>query len=239
MNLQQIRQNDSLREKLASEYVLGTLRGGARRRFEAWVQDDALVRRTVAEWQDRLHPMAEFAPVAQPSPQVWQAIEQRLDLRPAGRRAFWLSLREDLKFWRGLGMTSTALAAILASVLLTRLPEPAAPAVSYLATLTDEKAQPVMVITGDAKRRQLTVRIITQQAIAADRSLELWALPKEGTPRSLGLVAADGTITLPLPEHATPQEAPSLAISLEPKGGSPNPAGPSGPVLFKGAWLQI
>jgi hypothetical protein len=28
-------------------------------------------------------------------------------------------------------------------------------------------------------------------------------------------------------------------ISMEPKGGSPNPNGPTGPMLFKGAWLPV
>jgi anti-sigma-K factor RskA len=239
MNLRQIRDNERLREKLASEYVLGTLGGAARRRFEQWLREDIVLQRAVAEWQDRLHPLAEFAPPAQPSPQVWQAIEKRLDLRRQGRRSFWLSLREDLGFWRGLGMASTAAAAILATVLVTRAPEPAAPLTSYVATLADEKSQPVAVVTGDATRRQLIVRVVAPQTISADKSLELWAVPKEGAPRSLGLVAPGGSVTLPLPENATPQAAPVLAISLEPKGGSPDPKGPTGPILFKGAWLQI
>lgn len=240
MNLRQIRQNDGLREKLASEYVLGTLRGAARRRFETWLRADIVLQRSVAEWQDRLHPMAEFAPPAQPSPQVWLALEKQLNLAtPRSRRSFWRGLRDDLSFWRGLGMASTALAAILVSVLLARQPEPTAPLTSYVATLIDEKSQPVAVITGDAERRQLTVKVIAQQAIGADKSLELWAVPKEGPPRSLGLIAPGGSITLPLPEHATPRAAPLLAISLEPKGGSPDPKGPTGPILFKGAWLQI
>lgn len=243
MNLRQLRHNDVLREKLASEYVLGTLRGSARRRFEGWLKEDAALRRAVAEWQDRLHPMVEFAPAAEPSPQVWLAIEKQLDLavpaQPAGRRAFWRGLREDLAFWRGLGMVSTAAAAVLVTVLLARLPESGAPAANYVATLADDKAQTTMVITGDARRRQLTVRVIGQPAVAADKSLELWAIPKEGAPRSLGLVAAGGTVTLPLPENATPENTPVLAISLEPKGGSPNPNAPTGPVLYKGAWVKI
>jgi anti-sigma-K factor RskA len=238
MNLRQVRENDRLREKLASEYALGTLRGGARRRFEAWMREDTVVRRSVAEWQDKLYPMAEFAPAVQPSPQVWNAIEQQLNLRPS-RRAFWLNLREDLSFWRGLGLVSTTVALILVSVLLTRLPEPGAPVTSYVATLTNEQSQPVVVITGDAKRRQLTVKVVAKQDIAPDKSLELWAVPKQGAPRSLGLVAANSSVTLPLPENATPETVPVLAISLEPKGGSPNPNAPSGPVIYKGPWLAI
>ena len=241
MNPQRIRHNDNLREKLASEYVIGTLRGGARRRFETWLRDDAALRRSVAEWQDRLHPMAEFAPAVQPPPQVWQAIEKRLDLGRVGpaRHSFWRRLLEDLRFWRGLGIASTALATILVAVLLVRQPDTALPNTSYVAMLADANAQPVALITGDAQHRRLTVKLVAQQDIAADKSLELWAVPKQGAPRSLGLVAVSGSVTLPLPENATPDSIPVLAISLEPKGGSPNPNGPTGPVLFKGAWLQV
>jgi anti-sigma-K factor RskA len=237
-----IHNNEALIERLAAEYALGTLRGGARRRFEAAMQNHAVVRRSVAEWQDRLLPMAEFSSSISPSPQVWDAIQQRLDLSPGsnmGRQSFWQGLRENLTFWRGLGMASTALATILVAVLVTKQLEPAAPAASYVAMLADDKAQPVAIVTGNAGDRRLTVKLIAPQNIAADRSLELWAVPKEGNPRSLGLLAADGSISLPLPENATPQSIPLLAVTLEPKGGSPNPNGPTGPIVFKGAWVQI
>ena len=189
-----IRHNQQLQDKLAAEYVLGTLKGGARRRFEQWLRDDAALRRTVAEWQQRLLPIAEFAPPVAPSPQVWRAIEQQLNLR--SRRSFWLGLREDLSFWRGLGLVSTTLATILLAVMLSRQ---AAPITSYVATLADDKAQPMFVITGDARQRQLTVKVLAAQAVGKDKSLQLWAVPKDGAPRSLGLVAENGSITLPLP----------------------------------------
>ncbi|MBI1891907.1 MAG: anti-sigma factor [Burkholderiales bacterium] len=233
-----IRHNEPLREKLAAEYVLGTLKGSARRRFEHWLKNDAALRRAVAEWQDRLHPMAEFAPAVQPPPAVWRAIEQHLDLAHP-QKSFWSRLRENLSFWRGLGLTSTAIATVLVVVLLTREPTVVAPAATYIATLADDKAQPAMIITGDAKRRQLVIKVIAPQNLATDKSLELWAVPKQGSPRSLGLVANRGVITLPLPENATPESIPLLAVSLEPKGGSPNRNAPTGPILFKGAWVQI
>jgi anti-sigma-K factor RskA len=234
MNLQH---NDALREKLASEYVLGTLKGAARRRFETWLKNDAALRRAVAEWQDRLHPMGEFAPAVPPSPHVWRAIERQLNLQ--NRWAFWRGLREDLSFWRGLGMASTALATILIAVLVTKQLEPATPVANYVATLSDDKAQPVAIVTGDRKHHQLTIKILSRQNIAADKSLELWAVPKAGNPRSLGLVADNGVITLQLPENTTPESVPLLAVTVEPKGGSPNPNGPTGPIVFKGAWVQI
>ena len=234
--------NERLLEKLAAEYVLGTLKGGARRRFETHLRDDPVVRRAVAEWQDRLHPMAEFAPATAPSPHVWTAITKTLNLesaRTSSRRNFWLGLREDLSFWRGLGLTSTAVAVVLVGVLAAKAPDQIAPVTSYVAMLSDDKAQPIAVVTGDRQRRILVVKLVTQQTVAADKSLQLWAVPKEGPPRSLGLLAANGTITLPLPDNATPKSIPLLAVSLEPKGGSTDPNGPTGPIVFTGAWVQI
>lgn len=135
-------------------------------------------------------------------------------------------------------MTSTALAIILASVLLTTEMNPPTASAAYVATLSDDQAQPIAVVTGDALHRRLIVKLLSNQSIAADKSLELWAVPKTGHPRSLGLLTGNGSITLQLPENVTPQSTPLLAVSLEPKGGSPNPAGPTGPIIFKGFWVQ-
>jgi len=104
-----IRGNDALRQKLASEYVLGTLKGGARRRFEGWLHNDADLRHITAEWRQRLEPMAEFATPVAPPKRVWQQIEQRLHLAPQGRWSLW---RDALSFWRGLGLASSAIAAL-------------------------------------------------------------------------------------------------------------------------------
>jgi anti-sigma-K factor RskA len=241
MNLRQLRGNPRLLDKLAGEYVLGTLRGGARRRFERWLEQDAMLRQAVQEWRNRLTPLAEFAPAVSPPPHLWRQIEQRLDIKTQERRpghtGFRQRLRSDLRFWQGLGLASTAAAAILLAVLVMREPSMETAAPAYLAALADDRAQVAMLVTGSPARGELTVRVLTQQDIGPERSLELWALPGDGSaPRSLGLIPANGTVTLPLPENAEPGTVSLLAVSLEPKGGSPNPNAPSGPVLFKGAW---
>ncbi len=230
-----IRNNIVLRQKLAAEYVLGTLKGGARRRFEGWMHQDADLRNITAQWQQRLAPMAEFAGDVTPPRSVWTGIERRLGLKKkAAGWQFWLN--ENLAFWRSLGMVSTALAAMLVVIVMVRQPD--APAISYVATLSDDKAQAAMLLTADRKNRALDVRVITSAQLAADKSLHLWAVPKSGNPRSLGvLVGNRGRFALP--ENAVSGDVMVLAVTLEPKGGSPNPDGPTGPILYKGNWIQL
>lgn len=240
MRREQLHANPRLLDMLASEYVLGTLRGGARRRFERWLADDALLRAAVARWQDRLQPMAELAPPAQPPAGVWEALDSRLGLSApvpsvSPRKRFWLDLREDLAFWRGLGLVSTALASILLSVLLTRLAAPGTEAPSYLALLADDRAQPAVLVSASTPRGHLSVKLLVPPP-PADRSLELWALPQGGAPQSLGLV---DSASLPLPSEFDPDSAPTLAVSLEPRGGSPDRRAPSGPVIYKGRLLKL
>lgn len=243
-----LKNNLPLQQKLASEYVLGTLRGGARRRFETLLAQDPALHQVVREWEAKLLPMAEFAKSAQPSPQVWNALEKRLGLKQSDRLAYWRNLREDLAFWRGLGLVSTTAALLMVSVLLSKqteqvpVPPPVvanAPSANYVATLSDDKAQPVAVITGDTTKHQLTVKIVTAQNLAADKSFELWAVGKDGKVKSLGLVAANGVVTLPLPTYMNATDTPLLAVTLEPKGGSGNPEKPTGPIVFKGNWLSL
>ncbi|MDY7539586.1 anti-sigma factor [Undibacterium sp. 5I1] len=236
-----IQNKPNLQQKLAAEYVLGTLRGGARRRFEGWLNRDAQLQQVVRQWEGNLLPMAEFAKTAQPANSVWQSLEKRLGLnQSADRWAFWRNLREDLAFWRGLGMFSTAMALVMVSVLLSKqVDQTLPPTNSYVATLSNDKSEPIAVITGDIKHKQLIVHIVKAQNIAADKSLELWAVSKAGTVKSLGLVADNGNITLPMPDNMNSDNVPLLAVTLEPKGGSGNPEKPTGPIVFKGNWLLI
>lgn len=231
-----LRDNLPLREKLAAEYALGTLKGGARRRFEGYLHHDAALRRTTAEWQDRLTPLAEFAGAQTPRKQVWTGIERRLGLRPAAPA--WQFWRSDAFAWRPLALASTALALVLAALLTTQTLQ--APRVDYMATLIDEKAQPVLVLAADRRKQQLTVRVVHAAPVPDDKSLQLWAVPKSGNPRSLGLVdpAVPVTLALGAPGRALGDDVALLAVSLEPKGGSRDPTGPTGPILYKGNWVR-
>ena len=231
-----IRNDPVLRDKLAAEYVLGTLKGGARRRFEDLMRDDMALRRVAAAWQERLMPLAEFSGQQQARAHVWQAIERRLGL---GRRhATWKFWRnESLAFWRTLGMASVASALLLAGVLYATLVD--VPRVDYVATLADEQARTALLLTADREGRDLTVRLVDPAPVASDKSLQLWVVPRQGAPRSLGVLVGGGVTTLQLPDSVVGADVAMLAVSLEPRGGSPSAGGPTGPILYKGSWAPM
>src|SRR5690606_24474298 len=67
----------------------------------------------------------------------------------------------------------------------------ATPAIEYVAVLNDEQASAAMLVTFDPKNGRLTLQRVGGFQEAADKSLQLWALPPNGGPRSLGVLSED------------------------------------------------
>jgi anti-sigma-K factor RskA len=234
-----IRDNAPLRDRLAAEYALGTLRGGARRRFETWLRDDRLLRAAVADWQGRLAALAELQQPVTPPARVWEGIERRLAMVPNAPRVPWW------QFWKTSAARPWGVLALAAGagalVLAVRLAAPpvSAPRTEQLAALSDAQSQTVMVVTADTRHGRLQVRVAEDVRVPPDRTLQLWAITRTGKPRSLGILPDNRSTNLALDARATAPDVALLAISLEPKGGSPDPNGPTGPVLYKGGWARL
>ena len=237
-------------ELLAASYALGTLRGGARRRFETLAREQAPVRAAALIWQGRLSSLTEIEPGVKPDAAVWsrilnqieidkteQALErQRRTAWPlAAPRRGWLG---SLALWRGAAAAG-ALATVAGAVVGLNLNEQlrTAPAVRYVAVLSDDAARAAMLVTFDPVRQQLTLQRVGAFQEGQDKSLQLWALPPGGAPQSLGVLDHAQALRLPAPESAV-RAVPALAVSLEPAGGAPRGSGPTGPVLFKGALIE-
>jgi anti-sigma-K factor RskA len=216
-----------LPDRLAAEYVLGTLTGGARRRFEALLPAHPALRGAVAGWEARLLPMAlEAEPIA-PAPRVWAAIESRLGGGGAAAPvAVAVPASRRLRFWQAFGALASMVAVVLG--LSIRLAPSEAPMIVVLHATQGTQA---LVAGLSADRRQLSIQPLQKVALTARQSLELWALPKSGPPASLGVIASDGLTALS--RKNLPRDTTGLAVSLEPLGGSPTGA-PTGPVLFVG-----
>lgn len=217
-----------LAHALAAEYVLGTLRGRARSRFESIARDDRDVAAIVRQWEDAMTPLAERVAPVEPPARVWRAIEARI-APSAGmpRPTVWNSVF----FWRSL---ATALSVILVVAFVTLAPRKPNDEPMMVAVLSASDAAPravVMLQSPDVLR----VRIVKPWGNMEGRSLELWALPQDGAPRSLGLVAnASDRETLMKMPMASLRDVKALAVTMEPVGGSPTKQ-PTGSPVCSGA----
>lgn len=243
-------QDAKLRRMLAAEYVLGTLRGPARRRFERLARADAALRIEQHFWETRLNRLAlPVKPVA-PAPTVWISLQRRIQSgnttplrRPATAQPKPVPM---LRIWAGMA----AAAAVVAVVMLTR-PGPAPvnapappvaqvplqpPAPTFVARLKipDSTMQWTVSLTPD--RGQMTVAASGDYPQLGAHSMELWWLSPQG-PVPLGLLPAQGGGKMSLPRELTAGGEIKLAVSLEPQGGSPT-GKPTGPVLTSAAAVQ-
>ncbi len=219
----------ALADRLAAAYVLGTLRGPARRRFEALLPAHPALRQAVAAWQGRLLPLSTSVAPVEPPPQAWSRIEATLfGAAPAATPPWW----QRLALWRGVTALSTA-AAVALAVVSVQAPPPQAPVLIVMGA-SDDAARAMnasFVASVSADGRALVLRPVGAVQVAPDRALELWAVPAAGAPRSLGLVRADAATTLIRAQLL--QDTAAFAVSVEPPGGSPTGA-PTGPIVSVG-----
>ncbi|MEG1770027.1 MAG: anti-sigma factor [Comamonas sp.] len=254
-------QNTELLDRLAAAHALGTLRGGARRRFEQLAREHAQVRATALLWQERWSALAELQAPVQPDAAVWTRIDNLLQAErartarpravvPASRVSWWrnaawagafatvAAVAVGLWSHQGLRQASAQQLAMLQSQLQSaQTALQATPQIQYVAVLADGKQDPSMLVTFDARQNRLVLQRVGGFREDPDRSLQLWALPPQGAPRSLGVLGQGRLEKLPAQESQV-QAVPTLAISLEPKGGVPSETGPTGPVLFTGALIR-
>ena len=217
----------TLQHALAAEYVLGTLRGRARQRFERLMRSDRGLTAIVRGWEDWLTPLAANLAPVEPPARLWQEIAARIAPRAAAAApSFWSSVG----FWRGLG-TSLAVALVALVVLFPRT-QPAAEAPSMVAVLSTPEQDPRMIVERHADK--LMVRMVKPWKEMPGQDLELWAIPKDGKPRSLGVVRYDADTEVRLANlDQKLTDSIAFAVSREPTGGS-KVEGPSGPVLCSG-----
>ena len=230
--------DETLRDKLAAEYVLGTMSARARRRFEFHLRSNPQLRRSVAQWQTRLTPLTEALAPIEPPARVWRAIKARLQSARSTRA--W----EKLSFWR-LSSVATGLLA-LALIVFVALP---GPPVSFddgrmVVVMNDlATSKPAMTASWEPGRRggrTLRIRVIGHAEMAPNTSWELWMLPGgDQKPVSLGLITTHETqiVRIPASLAARLDAAHGLAMSVEPASGSPTGL-PTGPVLYAGQCIK-
>lgn len=245
-----------LQTQLAAEYVLGTMRGAARRRFEDYLRMPRHLglREAVAKWEGHITPLASLIPDVEPPRRAWSRIEAQLfdgktrlsagsysqntvktpaDKGSKGPKGF-KGLFASVTFWRNLGLGASSLTALLLVVMFAGLPK----GESMMTAVLEDQGGARMVIAQRYPDR-LEAKLVRDWKISDEISHELWVIPAEGAPRSLGVVNDTGNTTIQMVGLSAKLAGGAvLAVSLEAKGGSPTGA-PTGRVVCKGVIAKM
>lgn len=212
---------------LAAEYVLGTLSGAARRQFEHQLSHDRQLQELVAAWSMRLLPLAESISPVEPPAHLWPQIARQISQESAmvsftPRRRRWIIAAGAMA--AGVALT------LLIGPQMMQAPQPFA--VAELASTAPGTAHFNIAVLEQGARITVVPQAITP---ISEKSFELWLVPKGQGPISLGLLDAQRPTDRALDPglHAALQNGVTLAVSVEPIGGSPS-GKPTGPIAFAG-----
>jgi anti-sigma-K factor RskA len=226
MKIARLRQLDAL----CGHYILGTLRGRPRRRFERALQQEPLVAARLAYWQRTfaLRPSARMQ--QSPDPRTWRRLEAELGLAryrlPWWRRA---------GVWRAWAAAATAALVVAVGVQVLRAPVEAPPMLVAIAKLAGKEQPATVTASISPDLRVLELRAARPVEAGPAQSYELWLIPAEGgAPLSLAVLGRlDARFEVPQVHRGRFRAGATLAVSVEPAGGSPTGA-PTGPVILAG-----
>ena len=219
---------------IAAEYVLGVLGVAERREVERRLAQEPALVAEVAFWEERLTGLTDAVAPVSPPQAAWSRIETAI-----GAASPPPSVCHSLAFWRSFAIASATLAAasIAALAYIGLVPGARTP---LMATLSGSAGQPNFVASVTATGNTLV--IVPAALLTNDpRAFELWLIPSgETRPRSLGLVQPGQPIRLEIPSDLAGRLTPdaTLAVSLEPPGGSPTGL-PTGPVIAAGKLTNL
>lgn len=228
-------------DRLAREYVLGTLTGRARRRFERLLKQAPVAMVAVSTWQERFSVLAAGVPAMQPRDAVWQGLEQRLFQPAASQQAAAGPLRWLAHLLSGRALGGAVAGLFLAVVVLRMQPgligmEPQAETLpaSYVGLLLDVGGKPTLLASSRRHGKQLTVKVLQPVAVPAGQVAQLWAFPSNAAPFPVAVLPAlpaKGSVTLALPDSSEKLFATTgrLAIAIQP---APAKAGDAPPADF-------
>jgi anti-sigma-K factor RskA len=238
-----------LRDRLAAEYVLGTLHGGARARFEQLLRDDFELGDRVAFWTRHLMPMASVLSTAAPSRRVWDGIAARIitsERIPAQneRTALWRFLK--LFDVRTLGTVTAGLLLGIALTVLApsfmrdagigplvaksenQLPE------SYVGVLATPEGRTGLIVSSLRHGKVMDVKRVLPVPVAEGKTLFLWVIEGKDKIRPIGAIPAGAFVNVGLPQTSEKlfAAATELAVSVEPINLAP--LQPSGAFVYRG-----
>lgn len=210
----------------AAELALGLLDGDERAAALRRLLAEPGFARDVERWREHFGALFAAVPAVAPSADLGERVIARLD-GPA-------SPRPRPSYWKPLAIASSLAAASMFGLIVSRPPPALPPATAptpapMVAAFMIEGQEAPLVATYDAAHGRVSMP--GPMPIPAGKSAQLWAIVGDGAPQPLGLfheaglrVEAEARSAVPMAPGTT------LAISIEPEGGSPTGL-PTGPVV--------
>ncbi|MGE7370719.1 anti-sigma factor [Neorhizobium sp. NPDC001467] len=216
---------------IAGEYVLGVLSLEERRNVEARMARDTVFAAMVGRWSENLSSFDDDYDPATPRAGLYPRIEARLFPKTPkrGLAGAWSSVA----LWRA--MTALSLLLLAGTVVVQNLPVGTRPqAQPLVAQLSGEGNAISLVASYSADSGRLSLTPVAAGP-SDQRSLELWMISGNDPAASLGVLpqSGEGEIEVPPEMRSRIAAGITLAVSLEPYGGSPT-GQPTGPVLALG-----
>jgi anti-sigma-K factor RskA len=219
-------------DQLASAYVLGTLQGRARRRFEAVLHSQpqrALVTDAVERWTQRLAPMLTTLAPMQPSAALWGSIAQRAGIagKPQQTSSWWRRWLAPIPAGAlAMGLVLGTLVPVVWQIQQgeqqdTLLPE------SYVGVLANTQGKQGLIVSSLRQGLAVDVKQVTPVDVPPGSTLYLWRIDQAGVVAPIGPLANGKFVRMPLSEPAEKVffTAVELAVSVEPLGTSPSAPG--------------
>jgi anti-sigma-K factor RskA len=231
--------DDDLR---CAEYALGVLDATERATLEQDIARDPALQRSLDDWNQRLAPLALDVRAVEPPGRVWTRITRDLGFFTTQAQVVKRSAWDSLNLWRWLAAGASVAALVLLGVNLTRIEQqPAqttaqAPSGYMVATIARTDGVAHWTATVDVRNSRMVVVPAVHATLAADKATELWLIVPKEKPIPLGVFPAIQSATMQLPPEimARLNAQATLAVSIEPPGGSPT-GQPTGPVIATGA----
>ena len=229
---------------LAMDFALGALDRNGRRAADLRLRSDPAFRARVDDWTQRLSPLDDATAAVAPPAEIWAAINA--EIAPATRRAVVTaapakpSLWNSLLLWRGASVAGVA-AALVAIIQIgpTPAPTPGAPPELLIAALAGADGKPLLSAAYDPLRGAVVLTPATQRQDEG-KSAELWVIEGKNPPRSLGVIDIKDPSrhVITSAQLKGLESGATLAISIEPFGGSPT-GQPTGPVVATGVLRSV
>jgi len=208
--------DQTLLNLLAAEYVLGTLHGHARDRFNRLMRTSPRARYATSLWQRHIKNLENAIESNPPDQQVWDKITKRIDpiFLPTQKKA----KDPNYGIFKAWGAIATAVCIVL--VLITWQPQESfSDKITHSVTFYDSSNKPLWNL--DISDHSILLKAASDRIIETNYDYQLWIRLK-GYPSAIPIALLPKTDSKEIARNALfkPQNIALLAISREPIGGS-------------------